>query len=109
MLLREKCWKKFFPNYTESNDEFNESTDKTYIKQVISAKAGVNLSTADCMVIITPFDSAETFIQASARIQHIKRTKPAEVYWIFSKHGNEGKKYKNSTQTKNEYTAYHYT
>jgi hypothetical protein len=100
--------KQFFPNYTESSDEFNASPDKVYIKQIVSAKVGVDLSTADAMIVMTPSDSAETFIQASARIQHVKRTKDANVYWIMSKHGLEAKKLKNASTNKNEYTAYHY-
>lgn len=105
----ERMLKMFFPNWTESDQEFNASNDKVFIKHIISCKTGTNLSTADAVIAITPFDSAEQFIQGSARMQHVKRTKPPEFYWIMSKHGIENEVLNNASNNKNEYTRYHYT
>ncbi len=96
--------RKFFPNHTDSEFEFNESTDITFISQVRTTKAGINLSSADCLVMFNISDSAETFIQAPARIQNLYRTKSPEVYWIFSTHGPEAEIFKTLNQKKREYT-----
>lgn len=100
--------KMFFPNWTDSPEEFNACDDKTFIRHIKSAKAGVNLATADCLVFITPPHSSENFIQGSARLQHIFRTKTPDVFWIMSKHGNEQEIFKTVSQEKHEYTNYHY-
>lgn len=104
----ERMLKMFFPDHTSDSAEFNSSTTKTFIGQIMTTKAGVNLSTADCMVMFNISHSAEAFIQGSARIQHIFKTVSPELYWIFSKHGPEAKIFNLVSTKKNEFTNYHY-
>lgn len=96
--------RKFFPNHTDSAFEFNDSSDLTFISQVRTTKAGINLASADCLVMFNISDSAEAFIQAPARIQNLYRTKSPEVYWIFSTHGPEAEIFKTLNKKKSEYT-----
>ena len=100
--------KMFFPDHTSDPAEFNASKTKTFIGQIMTTKAGVNLSTADCMVMFNISHSAEAFIQGSARIQHIFKTESPELYWIFSKHGPEAKIFNLVSTKKNDFTNYHY-
>lgn len=96
----------FFPNYTESPEEFNASSDLTFLGQIQSAREGVNLSTADALVMFNIDFSATSYFQARARIQHKDRA-VSTVYWIFSTHGIEEKIYQAVSKKKN-YTYSYY-
>lgn len=104
----ERMLKMFFPDHTSDPFEFNNSTNKTFIGQIQTTKAGVDLSTADCMVMFNISYSAEAFIQGSARIQHIFKAVSPELYWIFSNHGPEAKIFTTVLTKKDEFTNYHY-
>lgn len=86
--------RRIFPNNTDSPSEFNKSTDKTFICQVVSGREGVNLSTADALVMYNIDFSATSYWQARARMQTKDRTKASKLYWIFSEKGLEHFVYK---------------
>ena len=90
-------------NWTESPDEFNASTDKVFISQVQSGREGINLSTADALIMYNIDFSAVSYWQARARLQTRDRTAPAKVYWIFAENGIEHKIYK-AVNNKKDYT-----
>lgn len=97
----------FFPNWTDVPEDFNEDDSKTFLAQVQSAREGVNLSTADAIVMYNIDFSATSYFQARARMQSRKRTRPCPLYWIFSEGGIEGDVYE-AVQKKKNFTYSYY-
>lgn len=85
--------KKTFDNITLCPDEFNNSNDKVFCSQIQSGREGINLSTADCLVMYNIDFSSVSYQQAKARIQAKDREKECLLYWIFSEGGIEEKIY----------------
>lgn len=85
--------KAFFPNWTDSPELFNQGSNLTFLGQIQSAREGVNLSTADALVMYNIDFSATSYFQCRARIQSKERQGSAPLYWIFSQHGIERKVY----------------
>lgn len=79
---------------TSDPQEFNERNDKVFYCQVQSGREGVNLSTADCLIMLNIDFSALSYWQARARMQIKDRTKEAKLYWIFAEGGIEDRIYK---------------
>jgi len=92
-----------FSNLTTSPEEFNASNDLIFYSQVQSGREGVNLSTADCLIMFNIDYSAVSYFQARARLQTKDRTEAAKVYWLFSVGGIEDKIYK-AVSNKKDYT-----
>jgi hypothetical protein len=95
--------KKMF-EWTESPDEFNNSTGLTFISQVRSGSMGVNLSTADIILFYNIDFSAVIYWQARARMQSKDRVKESVVLWLFSAGGIEEKIY-DAVIKKKDYTT----
>lgn len=93
--------KRIFPNWTDSPEEFNRREDLIFIRQVVSGREGVNLSTADALVMYNIDFSATSYWQARARMQTQTRTKASKLYWIFSEYGLEHFVYKAVSNKKN--------
>jgi superfamily II DNA or RNA helicase len=85
--------KTFGDQITLSPEEFNESKDKIFVSQVQSGREGLNLSTADALVMYNIDFSSVSYQQAKARIQSKDREKECLLYWIFSERGIEEKIY----------------
>jgi len=83
----------FAGRWTDSPEEFNTSSDKVFISQVVSGREGVNLSTADALVMYNIDFSAVSYWQVRARMQAKDRQKEAIVYWLFAEGGIEEKIY----------------
>jgi len=83
------------------------SNDAVYISQIQSGREGINLSSADCLVMYNIDFSAVSYWQARARLQSKDRTKPAKVYWVFAKDGIEAKIYER-VKDKKDYTLHHF-
>ena len=92
---------------TTSPEDFNSSDNFTFISQVQSGREGINLSTADCLVMFNIDYSAVSYWQSRSRLQTKDRIKDADVYWIFSEGGIEGKIYA-SVMNKKDYTLSHF-
>ena len=90
-------------NITESPEEFNDSTDKVFISQIQSGSMGVNLSTADVIIMYNIDFSATQYWQVRGRMQHKSRTKEAVLHWLFTKDGIEFKIYQ-AVSKKKDYT-----
>jgi SNF2 family DNA or RNA helicase len=99
--------KKFFPEWTDSPEEFNASDDLTFICQVQSGREGVNLSSADALVFFSIDFSATSYFQARDRMTSKTREKENKVYWIFERGGISEKIYK-VVQKKTPYTLNHF-
>lgn len=88
--------------------EFNKAgKDAVFISQVQSGREGINISTADCIIMYNIDFSAVSYWQARARLQTKDRTAPAHVYWLFTDGGIEEEIYK-VVQLKKDYTLSHY-
>lgn len=85
---------------TEDPMEFNEREDKTFMSQIQSGSMGINLSTADCLVMLNIDFSATHYWQVRERLQDKNRTKEALVYWVFAENGIEHKVYQRVQQKK---------
>jgi hypothetical protein len=85
---------QFGDRVTTSPEEFNCSEDKIFISQIQSGREGINLSTADCIVMLNIDFSAVSYMQARARLQSKERVKEAKIFWVFSEGGIEDKIYK---------------
>lgn len=81
VLLRD-----YFKSNTSDPDLFNSTDFNTiFIGQIQSFREGVNLSSADYLIMYNIDFSSVSYFQARARMQHKDRTKPAIVCWIFAK------------------------
>jgi hypothetical protein len=93
--------RKLFPDNTADPEEFNKRNDLTFICQIISGREGVNLSTADALVMYNIDFSATSYWQARARMQTKDRVKASKLYWIFSEKGIEKEVHKAVSNKKN--------
>lgn len=72
-----------FPNHTTNIDEFN-TTDKHYIGQQYSSAMGINLSSADCLILFNFGFSGTNYIQSIDRLT-TKERKENDVYFVYGK------------------------
>lgn len=84
-------WTFGIDKLTSDPQEFNASPDLIFVSQIQSGREGINLSTADALVMLNIDYSAVSYWQARARMQSKERTKEAMLYWIFSRGGIEEK------------------
>lgn len=97
----------FNPCITTDPIAFRDSDNLIFISQIQSGREGVNLSTADCLVMYNIDFSALSYWQARARLQTKDRQKAAKVFWIFTEGGIEQKIYE-TVQGKKDFTLSHY-
>jgi archaellin len=90
-------------NLTQSPEEFNKRSDLIFYSQIQSGREGVNLSTADAIIMLNIDFSSVSYQQARARMQSKDRVKPALLYWIFAENGIEKKIY-DTVINKQDYT-----
>ena len=78
----------------ETPEHFNSSgSDAVFISQFLSGREGINLSTADALVMFNIDFPYLSYAQTRARLQSKDRAKEAKIYWIFSESGIEDKIY----------------
>lgn len=92
-----------YDRLTESPEEFAVCDDKTFISQIQSGREGINLATAEALVMYNIDFSAVSYLQARARIQSKDRDTPAMLYWIFAEDGIEKRIYE-VVKNKMDYT-----
>lgn len=80
-----------FPNWTDSPEEFQTSTDRVFISQVRRAREGVRLDTADALIFFNLEFSYLSYEQGRNRLVSKERTDPADVYFLCSDCGIESK------------------
>lgn len=93
--------RRVFPNHTDDPYDFNRSESKVFIRQIVSGREGVDLSTADYLIMYNIDFSATSYWQGRARMQTKDRTKAAVLVWIFSQNGIEKLVYKAVSKKKN--------
>lgn len=99
--------KKIFPNWCNTEQEFTEKKEAIFIGQFISCREGMNLMSADAIVMYNIDYAALSYIQARSRFQNILRKQDCNVYWVFSKCGDE-KKVWNKVKAKQKFTDFWY-
>lgn len=99
--------KKAIPNWTDSPEEFNNSSDKTFICQILAGSMGTNLSTADVLIFYNIDFSSLQYWQARARLSALDRKSQPVVHWLFAKDGIESKIYKR-VLGKKDYTVQYF-
>lgn len=103
MLLR-----TMFNNIYEDPQEFNDAgPESVFLSQVQSGREGINLSTADALVMYNIDFSAVSYWQSRARMQTKDRIQASKVYWIFTTGGIEDRIF-NMVQNKKDFTLSHY-
>lgn len=99
--------KDYFPNWTDSPEEFQASTDKTFICQVRRAREGVRLDSADALIFYNFEYSYLSYEQGKNRIVSKERTTPADVYFLVSDYGIEQDILK-AVRSKKDFTLHYY-
>lgn len=92
----------------ETPEAFNaaQGAARIYL-QIASGREGVNVSTADALVMYNIDFAAVSYWQARARIQTFDRSEPALVVWLMFDGGIEEKIYA-AVMEKKDYTLQHY-
>ncbi len=98
---------KYFPDHTTDWQAFNAGASSVYLSQVQSGREGVNLSTADALVMYNIDFSATSYWQVRARLQSRDRTERAPIYWIWSGLGIEEQVYETVKRKKNFTHSYY--
>lgn len=80
--------KKVF-QWTDDQPTFERNDHLVYLKQIVSGREGIDLSTADALIMYNIDFSATSYWQGKARIQTKDRIKNAKLYWVFSRNGIE--------------------
>lgn len=104
-LAEKQLLEQVFPNWTNSPEEFNTS-DKVFLCQMVSGREGINLSSADCLVMYNIDFSATTYWQVRARMQTRDRITASKIFWIFSERGIEKLIHKSVMNKKNYTSSY---
>jgi hypothetical protein len=89
--------------FTTDPQEFAGSDSKWFLSQIQSGREGINLSTADALIMLNIDFSAVSYWQARARMQNKDREDASKVYWLFADGGIEEKIYK-AVKDKKDYT-----
>lgn len=86
---------------TESPEEFEASQDKVFIGQYLSKREGINLYSADAIVMFNIDFAYVSYVQTKNRIINMNREKPAHLIWLFTKGGIEEKIHRQVSKKKN--------
>lgn len=91
---------KVFEDFTDNPEHFNSTETRVFLGQFTSIKEGVDLRTADCIVMYSADYSAAGMYQSMARLLSRDRTKDAPIYWVFCKGGMEKNVFKKASVKK---------
>lgn len=92
-----------YDRLTTDPAKFNESDNLIFVSQITSGREGINLSSADALLMLNIDFSAVSYWQARARLQSKDREEAAKVYWLFAHGGIEERIY-NVVKGKKDYT-----
>lgn len=98
--------KKEFFQIAKTGEEFNSTDYNTiYAGQFTAIKEGLDLKSADCIVMLNIDFSAVSYMQSINRLQSKDRASKAEIHWIFSNLGLERKIYHTVKDKQRNFTA----
>ena len=104
---REALEAVFGPGHDDAQ-AFNASTGQAHIfLQIQSGREGVNLSTADALIMYNIDFAAVSYWQARARMQTMNRAEPARVVWLQYEGGIEARILE-AVHAKKDYTLQHF-
>ena len=95
-----------YDRFTSNPEEFSLSDSKWFISQISSGREGINLSTAEALIMLNIDFSAVSYWQARARLQSKDREEAAKVIWLFAEGGIEERVYKMVKQKKDYTLSY---
>jgi len=95
-----------YDRFTSNPEEFAKSDSKMFLSQISSGREGINLSTAEALIMLNIDFSAVSYWQARARLQSKDREEAAKVYWLFADGGIEERIYKMVKQKKDYTLSY---
>lgn len=79
-----KMLEEEFPNFTRDWQEFEADPSRTFIGQMVSSREGISLWKADVLIYFNIDHSAVTYLQGRDRLTKQERTKPNNVWFLFS-------------------------
>jgi len=89
-------------------ESFNAAgSDRVFVSQIQSGREGINIATADVLIMMNIDFSATSYWQSRARLQTKDRKTPALVHWIFAEGGIEKYVY-GQVSKKKDFTVSHY-
>lgn len=98
----------FAGRIVEDPQAFNAAEgDAVFISQIQSGREGINLSSAEALVMYNIDFSAVSYWQSRARMQTKDRLEASKVYWIFTTGGIEDR-ILGMVQRKKDYTLSHF-
>ncbi len=100
MALLDK-WEVFFDAMT-----FEGAGRGVFLSQIVSGREGINLQSAEALIMYNIDFSATSYWQARARIQTKDKTQSSKVHWLFSVGGIEEKIHKAVSEKRNYTTQY---
>lgn len=103
---REALIARYGDRITESPQEFEASQDKIFIGQFLSKREGINLYTADAIVMYNIDYAYVSYIQTKNRIMNMNREKIPVLIWLFTKGGIENSIYEVVKGKKNYTESY---
>lgn len=83
--------------------EFERASRGIFISQIVSGREGINLQSAEALIMYNIDFSATSYWQTRARIQTRDKVSDCKVHWIFSVNGIEDKVHK-MVSDKKDYT-----
>ena len=83
--------------------EFERASKGVFISQIVSGREGINLQSAEALIMYNIDFSATSYWQTRARIQTRDKKSECKVHWLFSVNGIEDKIHK-AVSDKKDYT-----
>ena len=83
--------------------EFEKANKGVFISQIVSGREGINLQSAEALIMYNIDFSATSYWQTRARIQTRDKESECKVHWLFSVNGIEDKIHK-AVSDKKDYT-----
>lgn len=83
--------------------EFEKAKKGVFISQIVSGREGINLQSAEALIMYNIDFSATSYWQTRARIQTRDKESECKVHWLFSVNGIEDKIHK-AVSDKKDYT-----
>jgi SNF2 family DNA or RNA helicase len=87
--------------------DFEKASSGVFISQIVSGREGINLQSAEALIMYNIDFSATSYWQTRARIQTRDKVGDCKVHWIFSVNGIEDKIHK-AVSDKRDYTLQYF-
>jgi hypothetical protein len=99
---------KFGDRLTDSPEVFRDAgPERIFCAQIQSGREGINLSSADCLVMYNIDYSSLSYTQARARLQTQDKTAACKLYWLFAEGGIESHIYE-VVKKKQDYSLWYF-